>query len=317
MNRVQKFIGCSFLSILMVGVMVTPIAAETDFDSVEGSWVVESLDENDNLVLTEGKAERVVDVDDYVEHQMVQYSDVPRTNNHETVKRIFRDDYRRKVRTSFYYNSHQAVDYGSDIGEAVYAIDDNALITRMGYGINSTWTSRRGNETDLGNYIMYYLPKYNVTIQYAHLQYKSIMVDNGKSYSASTRLANSGNTGLSTGPHIHVAIAKGKHTTIGSFNNARTDFEIFKLNGSGGGGDEFTRVPETGYRFYPDRTVNVRDYPSRQGKVVAQYYKGESFAYDSYVVKDGHIWLSYISASGPRRYVAWRVHGGEKFGYIK
>ncbi|WP_201290675.1 SH3 domain-containing protein [Erysipelothrix aquatica] len=317
MNRIQKFIGCSFLSILMVGVMITPIAAETDFDSVEGSWIVESLDENGNLVLTEGKAERVDDTDDHIEQTMIQSRADRRTNNHETVRRIFRDDYRRKLTTTFYENSHKAADYGSDIGEAVYAIDDNALITRMGYGINSTWTTRRGNETDLGNYVMYYLPKHNVTIQYAHLQYKSIMVDNGKSYSASTRLGNTGNTGLSYGPHIHVAIARGKHTTLGTFNDARIDFESFKLNGSGGGTDEFTRVPETGYRFYPDRTVNVRDYPSRQGRVVAQYFKGESFAYDSYVVKDGHIWLSYISASGPRRYVAWRVQGGEKFGYIK
>ena len=65
MNRIQKFIGCSFLSILMVGVMITPIAAETDFDSVEGSWIVESLDENGNLVLTEGKAVRRICRVDY------------------------------------------------------------------------------------------------------------------------------------------------------------------------------------------------------------------------------------------------------------
>lgn len=81
--------------------------------------------------------------------------------------------------------------------------------------------------------------------------------------------------------------------------------------------NSFSRISENGYRFYPNRTVNVRDYPSRTGNIVAQYYVGESFVYDSYVINDSHIWLSYVSGSGHRRYVAWRVYDGEKFGEIK
>ena len=77
----------------------------------------------------------------------------------------------------------------------------------------------------------------------------------------------------------------------------------------------FNRIPETGV-FYPNQTVNVRKLPSRSAQVIAQYYKGENVYYDSYVVNDGHIWLSYVSFSGTRHYVAWRVKGGEKFGYI-
>ncbi|MFS0946551.1 SH3 domain-containing protein [Enterococcus casseliflavus] len=59
--------------------------------------------------------------------------------------------------------------------------------------------------------------------------------------------------------------------------------------------------------FYPNTTVNVRDYPSTKGNVVSRYTAGESVNYDSYVINDGYIWLSYIAGSGSRRYVAWRV----------
>lgn len=80
-----------------------------------------------------------------------------------------------------------------------------------------------------------------------------------------------------------------------------------------GSNDGFTRVPENG-TFFPEMTINVRDYPSTQGNIVAQYHVGESVIYDSYIINNGYVWLSYISYSGPRRYVAWRVQGGELFG---
>ena len=82
-----------------------------------------------------------------------------------------------------------------------------------------------------------------------------------------------------------------------------------------GTNSSFTRIPETG-TFYPNTTINVRDYPGTQGNILAQYTNGESVTYDSYVVNDGYIWLSYISYSGARRYLAWRVQGGETYGTI-
>lgn len=82
-----------------------------------------------------------------------------------------------------------------------------------------------------------------------------------------------------------------------------------------GTNESFTLIYENG-TFYPNTTINVRDYPSTQGNILAQYTTGESVIYDSYVVNDGYVWLSYISFSGTRQYLAWRVHGGEKFGTI-
>ncbi|MBU3106209.1 SH3 domain-containing protein, partial [Clostridium gasigenes] len=82
-----------------------------------------------------------------------------------------------------------------------------------------------------------------------------------------------------------------------------------------GTNESFTRNSEIG-TFYPNTTLNVRDYPSTQGNVLAQYTTGESINYDSYVVNGGYVWISYVASSGARRYVAWRVNGGEKFGTI-
>lgn len=50
--------------------------------------------------------------------------------------------------------------------------------------------------------------------------------------------------------------------------------------------------------------LNVRDGYSTKHKVVATYKKGQTFNYDSYIVANGYTWLSYVSWSGKRRYVA-------------
>lgn len=127
----------------------------------------------------------------------------------------------------------------------------------------------------------------------------------GQSFNYDSYVINDGYIWLSyisySGPRRYVAWRVRNGQTFGTI-----------PSGPSGG---FTRVPETG-RFYPNTTVNVRDHPSTRGSVVAQYISGQSLAYDSYVINDGYIWLSYISYSGPRRYVAWRVRNGQTFGTI-
>ena len=322
----KKFIRSFLLSIVSFTMLMVPVSAEEPQD-------ISSTKNNVDTIITEslidGEIIKEVNIvnNTLTPNENSQTSIMPRsvryTNNHETVKLIFKDNYRRKLTSAFgeigngRQNPHDGVDYGTDVGENLYAIDSNALVTGMQYGITTSWTKSSGTDQDYGNYVMYYLPKYNVTILYAHLQAGTIYVDTGVTYSTSTIFAKAGNTGLSGGPHLHVGLANGKQSTMSGFKNNKRDFEAFKLNGSSGNTEDFVRVPETGYRFYPDRNVNVRDYPSRSGNIMAVYYSGESFAYDSYVVNDGHIWLSYVSASGHRRYVAWRVQNGEKFGVIK
>ena len=64
--------------------------------------------------------------------------------------------------------------------------------------------------------------------------------------------------------------------------------------------------------------LNVRDKASTKGKVVATYKKGEKFKYDSYIITNGHVWLSYIGRSGKRRYVSEGPYDGKKSNvYVK
>ncbi|TWS94672.1 MULTISPECIES: CHAP domain-containing protein [unclassified Streptococcus] len=50
--------------------------------------------------------------------------------------------------------------------------------------------------------------------------------------------------------------------------------------------------------------LNVRNSPSTSGSPVATYSSGQYFNYDSVYQGDGYLWLSYVSHSGVRRYVA-------------
>ena len=70
-------------------------------------------------------------------------------------------------------------------------------------------------------------------------------------------------------------------------------------------------APATGNRIARGGTarvlvagLNVRNAPSTGAAVAATYVKGQTFNYDSYIITNGYVWLSYVSNSGVRRYVA-------------
>ena len=76
--------------------------------------------------------------------------------------------------------------------------------------------------------------------------------------------------------------------------------------------EEWTRIPENGYFTVEVPSINVRVKPSKLGKIVNTYYKGERVYYDSYVIKEGFVWISYISYSKERHYLATGTHDGSK-----
>lgn len=97
------------------------------------------------------------------------------------------------------YLPHAGVDYGADIGEEVTAYDDYEVI-----GINS-------GHSDYGKHVFLYFPKINKTGLYAHLS--RIDVSLGQKGNAQSMLGLSGNTGKSSGLHLHFGLANGKVTT--------------------------------------------------------------------------------------------------------
>lgn len=87
---------------------------------------------------------------------------------------------------------------------------------------------------------------------------------------------------------------------------------------------------KTEYRLVPEKwrftvmvdVLNVRSKPSTtEGEIVAQYKKGEVINYDGYIITNGYVWISYVSTSGHRRYVAARVFSNgrivESYGHFR
>lgn len=66
-----------------------------------------------------------------------------------------------------------------------------------------------------------------------------------------------------------------------------------------------------------EAVCNVRSAPSTKASVVAQYGKGEKIYYDSVYEGGGYRWISYISYSGVRRYVAYRQLYGDTTPWIR
>lgn len=62
-------------------------------------------------------------------------------------------------------------------------------------------------------------------------------------------------------------------------------------------------LPNSGYYTVTVGT-NIRSSASTGSAIVGSYNKGQGFNYDSKVTAGGYVWLSYISYSGVRRYVA-------------
>lgn len=67
---------------------------------------------------------------------------------------------------------------------------------------------------------------------------------------------------------------------------------------------------------YPRMTMNIRDLPcASTGTILDQYFVGESVIYDYVAITDKYVWISWISRSGARRYMAVKdVITGERFG---
>lgn len=63
-------------------------------------------------------------------------------------------------------------------------------------------------------------------------------------------------------------------------------------------------VPRKGVATVLVDSLNVRNAPSTSAAIMAVYSKGQKFNYDAYQVTNGYVWLSYVSYSGVRRFVA-------------
>jgi len=103
---------------------------------------------------------------------------------------------------------HNGIDYASAIGTPVYAIADGKVIFSGPSSIKGS-----NGEPGGGGYIIKLRHKVEgkwITSSYMHLNKGSLKVIKGETVTEGQLIAKSGNSGASTGPHLHFEIQNGK-----------------------------------------------------------------------------------------------------------
>lgn len=104
--------------------------------------------------------------------------------------------------TNPFSSTHKGVDYGYNVGEAVYASEAGTVIASVN-NYTSNWTATGALTTkDYGNYLKIRHDSQYTTL-YAHLRHGSLLFDVGEQVKKGQKIAEVGNTGNSTGPHLH------------------------------------------------------------------------------------------------------------------
>ena len=86
------------------------------------------------------------------------------------------------------------------------------------------------------------------------------------------------------------------------YSKSNSEYEIFERSYS-----------ELGVATVIISSLGVKNEPNSESLSVATYYKGEEIHYDSVYVTNKYYYISYVSTSGVRRYVASRSRAGEKY----
>ena len=104
---------------------------------------------------------------------------------------------------------HHGVDFASAVGTPVYAVSAGTVI----FAGPSTIKLANG-EPGGGGFIVKIRHKIEgkwITSAYMHLKKGSLLVKRGDKVAEGQQIAQSGNTGASTGPHLHFEIQRGKN----------------------------------------------------------------------------------------------------------
>lgn len=134
---------------------------------------------------------------------------------------------------SQHLSSNYAVDIQMPEGTPIVAVRDGIV---MDLEVDFSRSGWREEVADEANYVRLIHPDGSMTI-YAHLQPDSFQVRLGQPVKAGDVLANSGNTGFSSGPHLHFAIQY----------NGDKKLKSWPFNFRG-----FNRHPEVGDQLWDD-----------------------------------------------------------------
>ncbi|AGN24841.1 peptidoglycan DD-metalloendopeptidase family protein [Erysipelothrix rhusiopathiae] len=150
-------------------------------------------------------------------------------------------------------SAHAGVDLGVNRGTSVFAVGNGLIVSTNSGCYEGNWSCSGG----YGNYISYIVNVggHNYGILVAHLS--SVSVSRNQVVSAGSLIGYSGNTGASTGPHLHVeTIDMGPGTVLDAWNRWNGDPQFGTGPASYGG-----RRCDQGYgvpcRLYPRQTLGI------------------------------------------------------------
>lgn len=212
----------------------------------------------------------------------------PLTKQKALLNKVFNDSYHRKINAPFGVLAsprnfkHDGVDYGADRNEAVYPVYDHVEITKVVNSVNQNYSRSTGTEKDFGNYLIYYVAVWDVSFLYAHLMNVTAKVG----FTGYKQLAVSHNTGLSSGPHLHLGIAKGRHTSLNSIRENGFDFEKFIPEVKEDEVEEDGKITVT-----VKEGLRIRKAPSLKAKQTGLMKKGSKKLYTHYVDAEGVRWV--------------------------
>ena len=151
-------------------------------------------------------------------------------NYRDVMKLSTKDDFDWRITGKFderawpRHNPHTGTDFGMDVGTPIYAMAD-AEVVADNRGIDfATVKSTVSLTKDYGNWTMYYVPSWDRTYLDGHTQLGQSAVKVGQILKQGDLITKSGNTGVSSGPHLHRTVAPGRHTTLQSLFSNAIDF---------------------------------------------------------------------------------------------
>lgn len=208
-------------------------------------------------------------------------------------------------------NYHIGNDYNTPVGTNLYAPCGGEFLL----------TKRLGNSSDYGNQIYFYMKDYGNTLHLAHLN--DIAHLEGKSIKEGTYIGATGNTGLSSGPHLHLGVARGRKTDNykggygdGTWVNPSTYYldkkpapkPVPKPVPKPSAGIDYWR--NEGGVFELTEAVNERTEPSTSGKLVKTHSKGTKLNYVAWGNSSKYTWFKLTNGN----YVAFGERGVENYG---
>lgn len=197
--------------------------------------------------------------------------------------------YKRNGKTKL----HKGLDLISGERSNVLAVADGVVVACAN---NIKGTNKNTGTLGMGNYVVLQHTDSEGNIwqtRYQHMEFNSVVVKKGNTVKAGQKLGIIGNTGYSTGRHLHFDVRTKKHQADGIY---ASGWYFVSPKEYIQGKRNFKKLKAVKQYKVTANALNVRSTPSTAGRKVGLIYKGHTFTSDT--TKNG--WVQY----GTNKWVA-------------